>query len=159
MKIKFVHYVGMVFVATEMPQDKPVMCGVVTQTGEMRAWWRDTDYRGDDKMYLEFDIEIGKAMITGEIPMPIYAFIHPDNEQSNKATAKMGLQMEKVIRGGVEWNDWYLSDERVKAIMEFRRRYLSATSNEERQGVLDDYVKNFGTVIKDKIKSEGVKVK
>lgn len=160
MKTKFVHYIGMVFVATKMPQDKPVMCGVVTQTGELRAFWRDPDYRGDDKMYLDFDTEIGKAMITGEIPIPVFTFIHPDNEPSNKATKKMGLQMEKVLRDGVEWNMWFLSAERVKAIMEFRKRFMDAMSDDDREIVLKEYTVDFERAVKDKIKlEESVKVK
>jgi len=160
MEVKYVHYVGMVFVATEMPLDKPVLCGVVTQNGELRASWRDPEYRGDDRMMLDFNKELGKAMISGEIPIPIFTFIHPANEQSNKAIAKADFQMEKVLRDGVEWNMWFLGAERTKAIMEFRKRFLEATSDEERVGVLDEYVNDFEKAIKNKNKlKEVAKVK
>jgi len=160
MEVKYVHYVGMVFVATEMPLDKPVLCGVVTQNGELRASWRDPEYRGDDRMMLDFNKELGKAMISGEIPIPIFTFIHPANEQSNKAIAKADFQMEKVAKDNTEWNLWYLSAERTKAIMEFRKRFLEATSDEERLGALDGYVKDFEMAIKSKNKlKEVAKVK
>jgi hypothetical protein len=156
MEIKFVHYVGMTFVATDMPQDKPVMCGVVTQNGELRAFWRDSERRGDNKMTLDLFREIGRSMVTGELPMPIFAFIHPDNEQSNRFVAKAGFQMEKVVRDGTEWNAWFLNAERTKVIMGFRKRFAEVASDEERQVVLDKYAENFETAIKGKM---GVKVK
>ena len=160
MTTKFVHYIGMTFVACEMPQDKPVMCGVVTQNGELRAYWRDPKFRGDDKMTLDFNTEIAKAMIVGEIPIPIFAFIHPDNKRSNGLAVKGGLQLEKVVKDGAEWNCWVLSADRIKTIMEFRERFVGAISDEKRQGVLDEYVSNFEAAVKDKIKlSEGMEVK
>lgn len=160
MKLNLVHYVGMVFAVSEMPQDVPVMCGVVTQTGELRAYWRDPEYRGDDKMTMDFNTEIAKAMITGEIPIPIFTFVHPDNKRSNGLAVKGGLQLEKVVKDGVDWNMWVLSAERIKVIMEYRKRFIEAVSDDDRQTVLNEYVSDFENAVKGKIKlKEEIKVK
>lgn len=160
MTTKIVHYVGMTFVVSQMPQDKPVMCGVVTQNGELRAYWRDPEYRGDDKMTMDFNTEIAKSMVTGEIPIPIFTFVHPDNKRSNGLAVKGGLQLEKVVKDGEEWNMWVLKPERVKVIMGVRKRFIEAITDEERQGILDEYVSDFEMAVKDKIKlGEAMKVK
>jgi hypothetical protein len=160
MEIKLVHYIGMTFVVSEMPQDVPIMSGVVTQSGELRTFWRDPEYRGDDKMTSKLFLEIGKAMVTGEIPMPIFAFIHPDNEASNKLVAKFGFQMKKVLRDNAEWNAWFINDELMGIVMDFRKRYLSAISDDDKQTALSEFVKDFEKAVKNKTRlGEAVKVK
>ena len=89
----------MVYVATEMPQDAPRMGVCLMWDGELRALWRDSQFKGNNEMTTKLWNLILESLRTRIVRIErtvLYIRVHIDNTSANKLAKKLGFELEQT---------------------------------------------------------------